>query len=137
VVGRGFNKCSSRDCGCFCGAPAVVFDRPSIEIEALARALGDRFQRVGYLVIWFSENGHRDYEFFTLRPSAPALLLRCLNNEYRIHFVYTIDTFVTRVARELSITVIPWSVFRNVKVPKPTKVDLPIPKRPPVVFDYE
>ncbi|MDT7969858.1 MAG: hypothetical protein RQ842_04770 [Vulcanisaeta sp.] len=124
-----FNKCRSRDCGCFCGVPAVVFDRP--DNETFAEMLGERFQEAGFLVIWFDKHGHHHEGFFTLRPSAPALILRCLSNDYKIRIVYTNDVFVTRVAKELGITIVPWSVFRNVKVPKLVRVYPPIPLEPP------
>jgi len=129
VVRRGFNKCRNKDCGCFCGVPTVVFDRPDNEV--LAETLGERFQEAGFLVIWFDKHGHHHEGFFTLRPSAPALILRCLNNDYKIRIVYTDDVFVTRVAEELGITIVPWSVFRNVKVPKLVRVYPPIPLEPP------
>jgi hypothetical protein len=128
VVGRGFNKCRNKDCGCFCGVPAVVFDRP--DNETLAEMLGERFQEAGFLVIWFTKSGYHREGFFTLRPSAPALILRCLSNDYKIRFVYSEDPHVSRVARELGITVIPWSTFRNIKLPKPRIMGLPILEPP-------
>jgi hypothetical protein len=44
--------------------------------------------------------------------------------------VYSEDPHVTRVARELGITVIPWSIFRNIKLPKPRIMGLPILEPP-------
>jgi hypothetical protein len=75
-----------------------------------------------------------DHGFFTLETDAPALQLRWLAKMYSVRFVYTEDHYVKMVARELGIMVIPWSIFRGVKIPLSK---LPIPERPPEVVEYE
>ena len=121
-----------RNWDCFRNIPAAVFDNPTN--DDLAIMLGRRLEKAGLLVIWLMTGRYYDHGFFTLETDAPALQLRYLAKMYSVRFVYTEDPYVRRVARELGITVIPWSVFRNVKAPLPR---LPIPERPPEVVEYE
>ena len=122
----------SKECDCFFGIPAVVFDNPPV--DDLGIMLGRRFERAGFLVIWLMTSRFYDHGFFTLKTDAPALQLRWLAKMYAVRFVYTEDPYVRIVARELGIMVIPWSIFRGVKTPLPR---LPIPEHPPEVVEHE
>ena len=121
-----------RNQDCFFGIPAVVFDNPPN--DDLAIMLGRRFERAGFLVIWLMTGRFYNHGFFTLKTDAPALQLRWLSRMYNVRFVYTEDPYVTRVAKELGITTIPWTLFKGVRIPLSK---LPIPTHPPEVFDYE
>ena len=120
------------ECEHFRDIPAVVLDNPPN--DDLGIMLGRRFERAGFLVIWLMTGRFYDYGFFTLKTDAPALQLRWLANMYSVRFVYSEDPYVRRVTRELGIMVIPWSIFRGVKIPLSK---LPIPERPPEVVEYE
>jgi hypothetical protein len=120
-----------RNQDCFFGIPAVVFDNPPN--DDLGIMLGRRFERAGFLVIWLMTGRFYDHGFFTLKTDAPALQLRWLAKMYAVRFVYTEDPYVKMVARELGIMVIPWSIFRGVKIPLQR---IPIPEHPPEVVEY-